>query len=317
LTLQSKGERHLTYGVPGSQSETLGLTGKLSRAWEMALTFDTARPAQGPASRDLGLRMSFAGLPNTLLIHDTHLVLSMGDTSGLASAVPVPTAPARAGTGSIPPAHPLRVPRRRLDSVALEAKLLGQPITLGCASAMGTAGGLIYHFAADPKRRLQWEALRELRDLGRTSLVAHQRYAVRARLGRLTRLSFLREIHPEQTPGKLMLGHTLNKAEVQTRVGPLDLTGSIAWDRDALIGTGTEIPSLGVSGNLDSLTHVQVSYSGRSGHPDPAIPDHLVKLAFERKPDELLKVALSAEWRGWGDRRTDDLAWQLDLAAVF
>jgi hypothetical protein len=89
LTLQSQGERHLVNGLPGSQTQTLGLSGKLFRSWDMALTLNTVRAPQGPASRDLGVRMTFAGLPNTPLFHDTHLVLSMGDTAGWASAVPV------------------------------------------------------------------------------------------------------------------------------------------------------------------------------------------------------------------------------------
>ena len=50
---------------------------------------------------------------------------------------------------------------------------------------------------------------------------------------------------------------------------------------------------------------------------DPAIPAHEFKLAFERKPDDLLRVALGAEWRAWDGKRPDELAWQLDLAAVF
>ena len=165
--------------------------------------------------------------------------------------------------------------------------------------------------------RFQWEALRELRDLGGTSLVAHQRYALRACLSRLTQLSFVREVHPEQSPGKLLVGHSVTRAEARTQVGKLDVTGSLSWDRDHLAGVSTELVGFGVTGNLDSLNHLQVSYSGRTGRPDPAIPDHLVKLAFERKPDEFLKLALSAEWRAWGDRRADELLWQLDLAAVF
>ena len=248
-------------------------------------------------------------------MRDTHLVLGLGDTAGLASALPVPQIPAKSVAS--PPPTPTPPPARRLASITLETKLRGLPLALGIASAPGAAGGLIYHFATDPKPRFQWEALREIRDLGHTSLVARQRYALRVRLDRRTQLSFAREAQPEQTPGKLLIGHDQTKTEGQTHIGRLDLTGSLSWDRDNLLGTDTTLAGFGLAGNLDPLTSLKVSYSGRSGHPDPAIPDHLVRLAFERKPDDLLRVALSTEWRGWGNGRSDELAWQLDLAATF
>jgi hypothetical protein len=315
LKLQAKGEQHLASGFRDTQTESLGLTGKLTRALDLTLSLNTARAAKSPASRDLGARLTFAGLPKTRLLTDTHLVLTLGDTSGLASAIPVPIAPPP--TGTTPPALPAGPPHRRLESLTLESKLRGQPLTIGVASTGGAAGGLLYHFAADPKSRFQWEALRELRDLGHTSLVARECYALRLHLTRLTQLSIVHEIHPESSPGTLLLGHERTKVEGQTRVRGLDLTGSLSWDRDKLKHISTQLVGVGVAGNLDPLSHVQVSYSGRSGPPDPAIPDHLVKLAFDRKPQELLKVALSAEWRGWGEHRRDELAYQLDLSALF
>src|SRR5262249_10157507 len=127
LTLQSQGERHLVNGLPGSQAQTLGLAGKLSWAWEMALTLTTSHAAQGPASRDMGVRMTFAGLPDTPVLRESHLVLSLGDTAGLASAVPVPKLPAGAATRSNPASAASYRPERRLDSVALETKLTGRP----------------------------------------------------------------------------------------------------------------------------------------------------------------------------------------------
>jgi hypothetical protein len=42
-----------------------------------------------------------------------------------------------------------------------------------------------------------------------------------------------------------------------------------------------------------------------------------MRVEYERKPDEWLLVALSAEWRDWQDDKDDELTWHLDLKAVF
>ena len=111
LSLQAKGERHLLSDLTGCQNFSLGLTGKLARAWETAFTLNTTRPDKGTASHDLGVRMTFAGLPNTALMRDTHLVLGLGDTAGLASALPVPQIPAKS-VASPPPTPTSGAPPR-------------------------------------------------------------------------------------------------------------------------------------------------------------------------------------------------------------
>ena len=95
------------------------------------------------------------------------------------------------------------------------------------------------------------------------------------------------------------------------------MSGNIAWDRDDARGATTTLTGVCIAGDLDARSSLKVSCTRSTHGTDPAIPAHEFKLAFERKPDDLLRVALGAEWRAWGGSRADELAWQLDLAAVF
>src|SRR5207244_565240 len=77
LALLVKGERRAMTGGAGSGALTLGLTGPTRRAWDLALTLNTADPGHAAGTRDLGLRLTFAGLRNTPLFHETRLVLGL------------------------------------------------------------------------------------------------------------------------------------------------------------------------------------------------------------------------------------------------
>jgi hypothetical protein len=318
LALQAKGARHDTPGHPGAEGVSLGVTGQMARGWDLSLSLNRANPGQGPSTQDLGLRLTFAGLRDTRLFQGTHLVFGLGDTLGLPSAVPVIQTAAKAPTPKpVSARSPASVPARRLRSITVETKLRGQPLALGYAAAAGTMGGVTFHWATDPKRRLQFEALREVRDLGQTSLVARQRYAFHERLGRKSQLSCSYETQPELSPGKLLLGHTQTKAEAQTRLGGLAVSGNLAWDQDATRNVTSTLAGVSIAGDLDTMSHLKMSYTGSTHGVDPAIPVHDLQLSFERKPDQALQVALGAQWRTWNDKRPDELAWRVDLTAVF
>jgi hypothetical protein len=308
LTFQAKGDQRSVAGSPAARTLALGLNGAITHDWNLAFTLNDANPGKGPDTRDLGLRLTFAGLRDTPVFKETRVVIGMGDTQGIPSVIPV--------SKKAPPA-PKTPPARRVQSVSLETKFRGQPVMLGFNAAAGTAGGLAYRLASDPKRRLMIEAVREVRDLGRTSLIARERYAFRARVSRTSQLTISREAHPEQSPGKLLVGHTLTKTEAQAKLKGLDITASLAWDDDHLGGQESTLTSFGLGGNIDSLNSLRVNYTSKTNGTDPAVPRQFLHLEFNRKPDELLLVALKAEWRDWGGKRADELAWQLDLKAMF
>jgi hypothetical protein len=314
LTLQAKGDAHDLPGHTGTRALSLGLTGQIARDWDLTFSSNSVAAPHAPGTRDLGLRLTFAGLRPTPLLRETHLVFGLGDTTGLPSALPAPVTTARPAPAA---AGPPSVPARRLQSVTMESKLRGQPIAVGYTAAAGTAGGLTYRLTTDPKRRVQFEGLREIRDLGHTSLVARQRYAIQAKLNRMTQLSCSYETQPEQSPGKLLLGHRQTKAEAQTILAGLAASANLAWDQDELRGVTSTLTGFSLIGNVDPQDTLRFSLTDRTHGSDAAIPAHELSLGYERKPEEFLKLALSANWQAWGGPRRDELAWQLDLTAVF
>jgi hypothetical protein len=60
-----------------------------------------------------------------------------------------------------------------------------------------------------------------------------------------------------------------------------------------------------------------VSYTGRTGGTDPATPVRDVRLSYEHKPEEALLLAFRADWRVWDHKRSDEVAWRVDLSAFF
>jgi hypothetical protein len=312
LTLQAKGDRRAAEGAPDAHSLSLGLNGQIAHAWDLAFALNTTDPARSPGTRDLGLRLTYAGLRDSRLFKETRLVLGVGDAGGLPSAVPVivkknsPPPPARPGP-----------PTRQVRSLMLETKLNGLPFALGYNAAAGTAGGFAYRLATDPRRRLQIEALREVRDLGHTSLVARERYACHARIARTTQLALSYERQPEQSPGKLLLGHTQTRAEARTKVAGLDLSAAATWDQDRASDKTSTLASFALAGSVDSGSSISLSYTGRTGGADRATPDSDIRISYEHKPEEALLLAFRADWRVWDHKRSDELAWQLDLSAVF
>jgi hypothetical protein len=308
LLLQAKGDRREVEGSPAAQTLAMVLAGKVTSLWDLSLTLNRAESGKSPATQDLGVRLTFAGLGDTPVFKETRLVLGLGDTQGLPSVVP---------TSRKPPTGPAGPEPRRARSLTLQSKFKSRPVALGYVAAAGAAGGLTYQFSTDPKAPLQLEAAREVRDLGRTSLVGRERYACRARVAKVTQVSLSYETQPEQSPGKLMLEHAVTRAEAQTKLGELAVAGAVGWDRDRQRGATSALTSLSVAGSLDSRNSVRVSYTGRSGPTDPALPCRDIRLSYERKPEETLLVALHANWRAWEVQRADELAWQLDLTAVF
>jgi hypothetical protein len=242
---------------------------------------------------------------------ETRIVLGLGDTQGLPSAVPLSKKAASAAA-----AKP-GVPARRVQSIVLETKLRGQPLALGFAASAGTAGGPTYRLATNPAKRLQLEAVREVRDLGRTSLVARERYAFHARVTRVTQIAFSYETQPELSPGKLLFEHAQTKAEARTKLAGLDMSAAVAWDRDRLLSKTSTLTTLSAAGSIDSQSSLRFSCTDRSGYPDPALPVEDLRLAYERKPTASFQVAFSGAWRAWDGKRPDELAWQIDLTAVF
>jgi hypothetical protein len=308
LTLQARGDHRERDENPGAQTLALSMAGKITPLWDLSLTLNRAESGSAPLTQDLGARLTFAGLKDTPLFKETRLVLGLGDTEGMPSVVPTTRR-----TGDRPQSPAARSAR----SVALESKLWGQPAALGYVASAGTAGGLTYRFATNPKERLQLEAMREVRDLGRTSLVGRERYACRVRVSKATQLCLSRDTNPEQLPGKLLLEHAVTKAEAQTKVAGLEVTAAFGWDRDQQQGVTGAVTTLGIAGSPDPLHTVRLSYTGRSGAGDSNLPARDIRLSYERKPEETLLVALHASWREWEIKRPDELAWQLDLTAVF
>lgn len=320
LTLQAKGDRRKADGRAGAGALTLGLTGPITRDWTLGLNFNQAHPEKGSDTRDLGLRLAYSGLKDSSCFKETHLVWMIGDTQGLPSAIPVPlTAKAPApprGTGPAGHGQPPAM-TRRVHTVVLETRLRGRPLALGYSAAAGTAGGIAYRLATDPKRRLQAEALREVRDLGHTSLVARQRYALRAGLGRASQLVCSYETHPELSPGRLLPGHAQSKLEAQTKFGGLALLASVARDEDRLKRATSTLTSLSLAGSIDPKTDLRLSFTQRRGGCDPSLPVRNLFLELDRQPNNVLRASLRAEWRDWNGPHADELAWQLDLTAVF
>jgi hypothetical protein len=307
LALQARGDRREAENSPTARTLAMSMAGKVAAAWGLSLTLNWADSGKGPETQDLGMRLTFAGLRDTLLFKETRLVVGLGDTQGLPSVVPTSR---RTSDRPGPPA-------RRARSLALESKLWGQAVALGYVAAAGTAGGLTYRLTTDPKERLLLEAMREVRDLGRTSLIGRERYACRARLAAATQISLSYETQPEQSPGKLLLEHSVTRAEVQTKLAALELTAALGWDRDRQRGVTSALTTVGLAGSLDPRNSLRVSYTGRTGPGDPNLPCRDIRLSFERKPEQTLLVAFHASWRAWQIERPDELAWQLDLTAVF
>jgi hypothetical protein len=311
LALHAKGERRQSGKGPGTHGLVLGLDGKVARAWDLACSLDARHSGPGPGAHDLGLRLSFHGWHDTPSFRETRLVLGVGDTAGLASADPTPK---KTSPGAAPGKE---IPARQVRSISLETKYRGQPLSLGFHAAVGTIGGLVYRLAAHPFRGLQLEALREIRDLGHTSLIARQRYALCAWIAAHSQLSLCHECQPEQAPGKLLLGHSQTRVEAKTRLAGLETTAALAWDRDQTRRKTAALTSFSLAGSLDARDTLRFSVTGRSGGADPALPLQDLRLALERKADEMLAFAFQAQWRAWQGNRASELAWQLDLTAQF
>jgi hypothetical protein len=301
--------------APDQTDYVLSLTGKVGRRWQIGA--DGLRRGLGGGHEALRHSLALTGAEGALggIASNTRISVSLTSADRVPLTLAPMSRPVRPGPAGSD------ATRWSSGSFVTETRLRRSQLMLGAESyrlPRDGAGGAVYWWRSAGKEPLQWELRRNWLTLENGQLVPRERAAISYRWRRC-RMSASRELNPEPSPNKPLLGHHQSAVEFQSELGDARVTATFGRTEDQVAATDTRLHRLSLESELSHRGSFQVTLeANETPAPTTSIPDRRLYLAYRQQLAPDRRIDLQADYRTWqGDQIRDDLTWRLDLLVAF